>query len=215
MKKSRILVSIGIFLFAVISPALSDAAGRGLNLGLNFGGMPIVGGYNGYSFGGEIGLQFSERVALVGEIAYGYQSYSHESSSQYYEEIYSYSSEMTLSTVPISGSLVFITPIGEKLSARIGVGLGHYSIKIHETWRDSDPYYGTETEEETEKVNGIAPHISLGIETAISKYASLYGEVKYSVGKAVLEKENSYGTSKSDLQFGGPQARIGFRFYFK
>jgi hypothetical protein len=211
MKKAMILVSIGIFLFGIILPIMSNAAGKGFNLGMNFGGIPIAGTFNGYSIGGEIGFQFSERVAFTCEVGYGYQSYSYESSGEYY----SYSDEVILSTVPISGSLVFITPIGEKFSARIGAGLGYYLIKINEISRESSTYYGSESREETKDINGIAPHVSFGIETAISKYASIYGEVKYSVGKAVLEEDNTYGSSKSDLLFGGPQVKIGLRFYFK
>ena len=146
MKKAMILVSIGIFLFSIVLPVLSYAAGKGFYLGMNFGGMPIAGTFNGYGVGGEIGFQFSERVAIMGEVEYGYQSYSHESSGEYY----SYHDEMNLSTVPISGSLVFITPIGEKFSARIGAGLGYYSIKIKQTSRESNAYYGSESEVETQ-----------------------------------------------------------------
>lgn len=211
MKKIIILICFFCLIFGTISPAVSEKSGRGLSLGVNVGAFPIVLYFNSYRFGGELGYQFTERIGIMGEFAYASTTQSYESRSN----SYSSSSKMTYSAVPISVTLLFITPVTKRFSPYVGLGVGHYSITIKDEWTYQSPYYGTDSSTETDKIKGFAPHFTVGVESEISNRVTIFGEVKQIVGKTKFEERDEYGYSKEDIHFGGPEVKIGIRFYFK
>jgi hypothetical protein len=192
-----------------------EASGLGGSFGLSFGAQPFANLASGYRVGGELGIQFSNHFAFVGDVSYAFQTYSYEYVSAYGSYSSSTKSETTYSTVPLCGSLVFIAPVGEKMSARIGAGVGYYLIKSHYVRARKNSYGGTDNKDETDEIKGIAPHVSLGLEVTVSKNARIFGQARYSVGKGMTESRNTYSTSKSEVPIGGPQIMIGMRVFFK
>ncbi|MBL7083780.1 MAG: porin family protein [Candidatus Aminicenantes bacterium] len=211
MKKIIILMCFLCLIFGTISPAVSEESGRGVSLGVSVGAYSIVMYFNSYRFCGELGYQFTERIGIMGEFGYASTTQSYESRSN----SYSSSSKMTYSGVPISVTLLFITPVTKRFSPYVGLGVGHYSMTIKEEWTFQSPYYGTDSETETDKIKGFAPHFTVGIESEVLNRVIIFGEVKQIVGKTKLEKTDEYGYSKEDIHFGGPEVKIGIRFYFK
>lgn len=214
MKKIFIFLGVSILILGGISPALNGETQKGLHLGVSIGTFPFVPAFNSYRVGGEIGYQFTDRVGINMEFGYGYitSNYESDEQSQYFQS--SYSRETTYSAVPISGSLLFTTPVGNGFTAYVGIGLGYYTIKIKNDWTRESSYSGTTSDTAEEEAKGFAPHINIGIESAISKRITIFGELKHIVGKIESEEtENGYHR-KERFPFGGTEARIGFRFYF-
>jgi len=193
-----------------ISPAVSEESGKGLSLGVNVGAFPIVYYFKAYRFGGEIGYQFTERIGIMGEFAYALTTQSYEARSS----SYSTTDKMTYSAVPISVTLLFITPVTKRFSPYLGLGVGHYSITIKDEWT-YDGYFGPDSDTETEKIKGFAPHFTVGVEFEIFKRVTISGEVKQIVGKTKFEQTDDWGYEKEDFEFGGTEVKIGIRFYFK
>ncbi|UCC38993.1 MAG: outer membrane beta-barrel protein, partial [Candidatus Aminicenantes bacterium] len=165
MKKIIILMCFFCFIFGTISPAVSGESGKGLSLGVNVGAFPIVYYYKAYRIGGEIGYQFTERIGIMGEFAYASTTDSYESRSS----SSSSSDKITYSAVPISVTLLFITPVTKRFSPYVGLGVGHYSITIKDEWTYQSSLYGSDSETWTEKIKSFAPHLAVGVEFEIFK----------------------------------------------
>jgi opacity protein-like surface antigen len=123
------------------------------------------------------------------------------------------SRKYTYTSVPISFSFLFITPVSKNFSAYLGLGVGHYSVKIEEDWIHQSPWLGTESGTEVDKFKEFAPHILFGIETTASKRMIFFGEIRQSVGKTKLRRMSMDSTSESDEHFGGQEIKVGIRFY--
>jgi hypothetical protein len=204
MKKLFILLSSSLLLFTGVFAETS----RRFSVGFNVGGCRIVENMDGYRIGGEFGFQISRRMGFLAEFGYAYNTSSYEGSS--------YTGKWTYSSVPVSASLVFITPVTENFSAHIGLGLGYYSIrfKSRTTYdnKDSNPYIPYPYPDPDYRVKGLAPHVCMVIEAAVSKQITMIAGVKQIIGKSELEGDS--GSSKIDLYFSGPELKIGLRFYF-
>jgi opacity protein-like surface antigen len=157
-------------------------------------------------------INLTERIGIVGEFAYGYATHSYGYKDNYG---YSFSKKTTYSSVPINASLLFITPVGKRFSTYIGLGIGYYLIKVKEDWIGKSTLYGTKSDTETDRMNGFAPHINVGIETAVSMRIVIFGEVKQIVGKTKFKETDEDGYSERDVHFKGPEVKIDIRFYFK
>jgi hypothetical protein len=81
--------------------------------------------------------------------------------------VYCYTQKYTYTSVPISLSLLFITHVSKNFSTYIGLGIGHYFIRIEEDWTHQSPWYGTENGTEVDKFKDYAPHINFGNETIV------------------------------------------------
>jgi opacity protein-like surface antigen len=221
MKKIIILICSCCFIFSAICPELSGAPGRGFSFGINVGIFPIewhldtflVDNYYGkrqsvFLFGGELGYQFTERIRIIGEFAYGRESGLNK--TQYDTGDISYM-KATYSSMPVSASLLFITPVNKRASFYMGIGLGYYKIISKSEYGSM----GEITYSYADKIRGLAPHINFGIESALSKRISFFSEVIIIVGKTKLKYEGLDFTTWRDVRFGGPEIKIGARLYFK
>ena len=211
MKKS-IIFAIFLFLFIFSQSVLfAEDTKRGASIGLTAGAYPFMWNFNSYRFGGEIGYQFTSRIGIMAEFAYAGAKSSYKYSGNSAES----SREYTYTSVPMSLSLLFITPVSNNFSTYIGLGVGHYSIKIEEDWTHQSPWLGTESGTEVDKFKEFAPHILFGIETAASKSMIFFGEIRQSVGKTKLKRTSMESTSEGDEHFGGPEIKVGIRFYLQ
>jgi len=212
MKKNIILFCFLCLIFGFLRPAFCEQSGRGFSVGLNVGGAPLIWFYNSYRFGGEIGYQFTNHFGVMAEFAYGLTKYSFQSKGIYYSS----SSETSFTVLPLNLSLFYFIPINKGFSAYVGLGGGHYSLSIKEESEESSAYSNPEKTTETDKLKAFAPHFCFGFEGNAYKRMVIFGEVKYSSGKDKLKKTDQYGySSEQDIFFGGPQVKIGIRFYFK
>jgi opacity protein-like surface antigen len=215
MKKLITLIFLGSPIGWGLSLAPSAESGKGASLGVSVGGFPL-GGANGLRYGGEIGFKITDRLGVLCEFAYGQLKQHYESSSSYG---YSSSDNFTYSSTPVSVTLLLSAPLGKGFSTYAGIGVGYYSIileeerNFHYTWGEDS------SKSETEKIDGLAPHFSLGAETQIFKRIAVFGEVRHFVGKTKFEKTEQDGlftyNYKNDVFFGGTEVRVGLRFYFK
>lgn len=226
MKKIIIIIFFYFIIFISTCPVSSAAPGRGLCLGIDIGNFPIEWRYdswlqdsmgegiNAFILGGEIGYQFTDRIGILGEFAYG-----NKNSSTRRDYVHSFREiKMTYSSMPISVSLFFITPIDNRFSTYIGLGLGYYTIKYKWEDRWTDPFGGGGDYIRIQKIRGFAPHINLGLESTFFKWLTIFGELRQIVGKAELKEEYENGAgyiAKRDVHFGGLEVKIGIRFYFK
>lgn len=212
MKKIIHFFCFCIFILWALCPHLSAEPQRGVHFGISAGAFPIFWAFNSYRFGAEIGYR-TGRIAFITEVAYGHTTSEYESRSDYEYYSYSSSSKTTYTSIPISGSLLYITPLSESFSAYVGVGFGYYTIKVKEKSSSQNTYYSS-TYTDEEEAKGFAPHVSLGLESSIAKGISIFGEVKQIVGKAESEKKEGNYYKKENFPFGGPEVRVGFRFHF-
>jgi hypothetical protein len=217
MKKILILICFYFFVFGSICQTSLAVPTRGFSLGVNYGNFPIVSGFNSYRYGVEVGYQFMKHIRLVGELAYGYTTNSWE----FYGMANMRHFEATYSCIPISASFLFVVPIDKIFFIYGGLGLGYYFITINmdETW-----YYWPEDGEpisinvkETNKIEGIAPHLNFGIELAVFSRIRIFSEVNLVSNPSGLAEIKYYAKSWEDksVHFGRQEVKIGVRFYFK
>lgn len=208
-----IIVGVGLVILGGISSGSFAETGKGFYLGVGVGAFPVW-IYNSYHVSGEIGFRFSKRIGIAADVGYGSISsyYESEYTNEYYP--YSSSSTMTYRSTPISGSLIISTPVGENFMGYIGIGLGYYKIKLIEKSTHQNSYNGTTSDTDEYESKGLAPHISFGIEFAVSRQTTIFGDLKHIVGQSESEqtRDNYYSMEKNPL--GGSVARIGFRVYF-
>jgi opacity protein-like surface antigen len=203
MKKIFFLMCLYFFIFSGAFPVLAEDSGRGVSIGVNIGSFPIARTLDSYRLGVEFGFQFTETVGIKGETAYAFTSSSYETKTV----ASSLSGKTIYTCIPVSASLLFSTPVGEKFSAFIGIGLGHYSTTTKE--------YQDGSETDTDKIKGFAPHVSIGIESAVSSRIAVIGEVKQIVGKAKWRDTEGIYSMEGDVHIGGTELKIGVRLYFK
>lgn len=217
MKKLLVLMCFYLFVFGSICQTSLAVPTRGFSLGVNYGNFPIVSGFSSYRYGVEVGYQFMKHIRLVGELAYGYTTNSWE----YYgmENVRYF--EATYSCIPISASFLFVVPIDKIFFIYGGLGLGYYFITINmdETLDffpgDGEPISFNVTE--TNKIEGIAPHLNFGIELTVFSRIRIFSEVNLISNPSGLAEIKYYAKSWEDksVHFGRLEVKIGVRFYFK
>jgi len=218
MKKSLLLGVVGWLILSVSLPAKGVESGVGMSLGLNVGGFPFFYGTNSLNYGGELGIQFLQRIAFRAEISFATvtSSYENEYVGTYFSS--SYTDKTTYSAVPISGTLLYKAPINPYLSANVGAGFGYYPISIKEEWTEEYTssyglYSDSDSDSETENFDGFAPHFSAGLELFLSGHFVVFGDIRHIVGKTKYEDRDGGSFYSSDVHFGGTSVRIGIRFY--
>jgi hypothetical protein len=183
---------------------LSAETGKSFHVGLDIGGVPITPDVIGYRIGGGIGVKLSKRLGFIAEFGYAVNRSEKERVRNSWRE------RTTFSSIPLSGSIVLITPVTEGFSAHIGLGVGYYFMKIKEERR----YYSTTSEYKT-KSDGIAPHVSLAIEAKVGKRTTICASVKEIIGKTRwYGLYNLFGAESKQIHFSGPEIKIGLRYYF-
>lgn len=213
MKKAIGLMVVGLVIFGGISVETYGETGKGFHLGLGAGTFPVW-IFNSYYVSAEIGYRFTKRVGILIDAGYSYTSSSYESeeSEGYYH--YSYTSETAYTSIPISGSLLVTTPVGDNFIAYVGLGAGYYKTKIKEDWTRQSSYSGTKSDTDEVEAKGFAPHISIGMEFSIFDQTTIFAELKHIMGRSESEKTETGYYIKEKIPFGGQVARIGLRIYF-
>jgi len=213
MKKVIIVMGIGLVILGGISSNSFGETGKGFYLGIGGGTFPVW-IFNSYHVSGEIGYRFSKRFGIVADVGYGLISIHNESNNTNENYPYSRSSTTTYSSFPVSGSLIISTPVGENFIGYVGLGLGYYKLKTKMESTHQNSYSGTTSDTDESESKGFAPHISIGMEWAVSQQITIFGELKHIVGNAESEETDGTYYSKDEIPFGGSVARIGLRIYF-
>ena len=213
MKKVITVMGIGLIFLGGITTDSFGETGKGFYLGVGVGSFPVW-VFNSYYVSGEVGFRFSKRVGIVADVGYAQLSAHHESESAYVYYNSSYSSTITYRSVPISGTLIISTPVGDNFLGYVGRGLGYYKTKMKEESAYQNGYNGPGSDTDESETKGFAPHVSFGIEFAVSKQITIFGELKHIVGLTESEEKEEHHYSKDRTPFGGSVAKIGFRIYF-
>ncbi|GEM_PF-2846254 len=211
MKNAFIVVVASWAILAIALPSFAETSGRFASIGMNFGGSSIFGSINGYHFGAELNYRFNERLAVRAEFIRAFSKSSFASSGPYYSS----SDTIKYTLIPADFSFLYVMPLNKDFAAYIGVGGGYYSLTIDESSIRSGLSNEPQLTGQTYNLNAWAPHVCLGLEAYISKRFGIFGEAKYFAAKDKLVKneEGSFSTEQ-DFNYGGPQLKIGIRFYF-
>ena len=211
MRKNIILIILVCVMVGNIVPAFSEESRKGSSIGVHYGGASLIGSNHGNLVGAEFMYRFKERMAVKAEFSYASTSSTFKTSGQYFTttDITSYS------LFPVDFTFLYFVPLNNKFSAYFGAGGGYYSLSIKEESWEQTGNSQSQQSTETYKLNALAPHLCIGFEADISKRFGIYGETKYFVAKDTLHKNTEdYFSTEQDINFGGPQLKIGLRFYF-
>ncbi|OGF59565.1 MAG: hypothetical protein A2Y62_03765 [Candidatus Fischerbacteria bacterium RBG_13_37_8] len=210
--KSKILFASFICLFMGSSTFIfAETDSNGAAIGFNFGGASLYGSNYAYQYGGEFDYHFKERFSIRTEFGYGSTSSSFQSQGQYFSSV----DETTYRLIPVDFSLLYFIPVNEHFSAYIGAGAGYYSLSIKETSIDINIYSQQIQTSETYNLSALAPLICLGFETDITRKLSIFAEAKhFSAKDTLVRNDNTSFSTEQEIQFGGPQIKIGIRFHF-
>lgn len=204
---------IGIVLICLILCdgliASAETAARSASIGAHFGGASIFSSNYGYQYGAEFIYRFKEKMGVRAEFGYASSKSSFSSSGPYYTSW----DKTKYTLIPIDFSFLYIIPVNKNFSAYFGLGGGYYSLSIRET--SYQPNTSPQATGATYNLKAWAPHLCFGFETDISKRFGIFGEAKYFSAKDKLSKGTGSFTTEQDFIFGGPQLKIGIRFYLK
>lgn len=210
MKKQSVLIMFVFLWLGTFATNLSSAPGRGFNIGAIAGGTNLFSYYVGYKFGGEIGVEITDRFGFRVEYSYASASYSHE--SNYGDSESSGWDEFSLPVINLS--ILMCAPIGDGSAVYVGAGAGYYPLKVKNYLKYSSSNRESYERTDNREFNTIAPHLMIGIETKVAYRVVFFGEARYSVRKGKFEGENSdIYTYGRDLPFGGTELRIGMRVF--
>lgn len=212
MKKCIALIFFSCLIQAGALPCLSEALSRGLSMGLNFGGSSVFWSYHTYSVGAEVGYRLTEQIGMRAEFDYASLTSSFQSEGTYYFS----SGETTYTLMPVSLIFLFVTPLNKGLSAYLGLGGGYCSFSVKEKSEELSLSLEPIKIEENYKLKALAPYVCFGFEATIFKRLGIFAESSYFIGKdQLVKKEDALFSTEQDVNFGGPQIKIGMRFYFK
>jgi hypothetical protein len=213
MKKAIGLLFVGLTILGGISTETYGDSGKGFHVGFGVGAFPVF-IINSYYVSGELGYRFTKNLGMLIDAGFGNiaSSYGYDENEGLYH--YSYTSKTEYTTIPISGSLLFSTQVGENFIPYVGLGMGYYKIIIKEEWERQSSYSGKREDKDELEANGFSPHIVIGGEFLIFDQTAVFGELKYIVGRYGYEKADNDYDSEEKMPFGGTVARIGLRIYF-
>ena len=165
--------------------------------------------YQGYGFGGEVGIQVSDLLCLVADGATGTitQTYSYTSTYELSHET------MKLTLTPFTFSVHFTAPLGDSFQPYVGVGIAHCDLELTDSYSYQYLGYsnGSDSKSKTWKLSAIAPIFKLGLVISLSQNIKIIGEYRQIVAKDKLTVEGSYSTSENDLYFGTADLKVGIR----
>jgi hypothetical protein len=211
MRKFVVFVGLGCVVLGIVFAPSVRAEGRGFHVGAQAGFAPSLWFYDTYCGGIEIGWQFSSRLGLRADVSAGSVTFKTRATSEIYES----SLETRYASLPVCLSFLYAVPISDAVTAYLGAGAGFYSLTIEETSTEEGYYTTAKRTETNRELNGIAPHLSLGLESRFSKRLAVFGEVRQSLGRKNLKIEDGTFSREQDVQFGGFQLKAGVRLYFK
>jgi len=165
--------------------------------------------YQGYGFGGEVGVQVSQLFSLVFEGATGTATQNYDSKSQY-----STSNEtIKLAMTPFIFSVHFTAPLGNHVQPYVGVGIASWNLKLTDEYSYQSNYYPTDSysTSKTWKFNSIAPIFKIGLAVSLTPNVWIVGEYRQIVAKDKLKNTSDYATSESDVYFGSADLKLGIR----
>ena len=173
-----------------------------------YAGMAQLSSYQGVGFGGEIGVQTSEKLSLVVEGATGTIT-----SSSSYTTPYGESREtLKLVMTPICFSVHLTAPLGDNFQPYIGAGVAYCSLKMTDDYSDQTTGYSAlSSTTETRKYSAIAPVFMVGMAVSLAKNVRIFGECRQIVAKDTYTITSSYSTSKNDIFFGTVDLKLGIR----
>jgi hypothetical protein len=165
--------------------------------------------YGGYRFGGELGVQVSARLSFAIEAAGG--STTNTSTS---ESLYANTTEtIKLTSSPMCFFVHFTAPVSEVFHPYVGVGVAYYALEIKHDYSYQDlmtPALSFSSSQTT-KAHTTAPIFKLGMEVSLLKNVFVVGEYRHVVAKDTVAIEDPTGKVTSDIYFGGPEMKFGFR----
>jgi hypothetical protein len=167
--------------------------------------------YQGYGFGGEVGVQVSQLFSLVFEAATGTTTWDYD-----YRSDYSTSHEtIKLALTPFIFSVHFTAPLGNHVQPYVGVGIASWNLKLTDDYSysyQSNSYPSSTTStSKTWEFNSIAPIFKIGLAVSLTPNVWIIGEYRQIVAKDKLKNTSDYSTSEGDLYFGSADLKLGVR----
>jgi len=165
--------------------------------------------YQGYGFGGEVGIQVSDLFSLVADGATGTMK---QTSS--YKSSYSNSSEtIRLTLTPFTFSIHFTAPLGDSFQPYVGVGIAHCDLELTDSISSQSTLYinSSSSDSKTWKFNAVAPIFKLGLAISLTRNIKIIGEYRQIVAKDKFTNEGTYSTTESDFFFGTVDLKAGIR----
>jgi|GEM_PF-1883217 len=206
----KIIVCLGLLGLVAI---FSGEAGAATPVRLFFGGYAEAATfymYQGYGFGGELGVQVSEMLSLVAEGARGTMTQTEKYESEYSRSQY----KTELTSTPLCLSIHFTAPISDRFQPYVGAGIAYSSLKISESssYQGNGGYGTSSSESETRDLHAFAPLFKLGLAVSFTRNVWIVGEYKQIVAaKDKYTYKSAYSTSESDVYFGTADLKLGIR----
>ncbi len=165
--------------------------------------------YQGYGFGGEVGVQVSQLFSLVLEGATGTATVDYDSNSQYYTS----HETIKLAGTPFIFSVHFTAPLGNHVQPYVGVGIASWNLKVTDEYSYQDSYYPSSSysTSKTWELKSIAPIFKIGLAVSLTPNVWIVGEYRQIVAKDKLKNTSSYSTSENDVYFGSADLKLGVR----
>jgi opacity protein-like surface antigen len=204
----KIIVFVGllglVFLFSGTAEAATPAR---LFIG-GYAGMAYFSAYQGYGFGGEIGVQVSERLSLVAEGAIG----TITSTSSYVSSYETSQETLKLTMTPVCLSIHLTAPLGDSFQPYVGAGVAYCSLKMTDSYSiQSTGSFAPSSTSETRNFHAIAPVFEFGIAVLLAKNVRIIGECRQIVAKDRYTTTSTYSTSENDIFFGTIDLKLGIR----
>lgn len=202
----KIIVFLGllglVFLFSGTAEAATPAR---LFIG-GYAGMAYFSAYQGYGFGGEIGVQVSERLSLVAEGAIG----TITSTSSYVSSYETDQETLKLTMTPICLSINLTAPLGDSFQPYVGAGVAYCSLKMTDSYSTTG-FFAPSSTSETRNFHALAPVFKFGIALLLAKNVRIIGECRQIVAKDRYTITSTYSTSENDIFFGTIDLKLGIR----
>ena len=205
----KVIVAMGLLSLGVLFSGPAKAATRPHFF---FGGYAETAHfltYQGYGFGGEVGLQVSQVFCLVLEGAMGTATSDYDYKSQ------SLTSHETikLTLTPYIFSVHLTAPLGNHVQPYVGVGIASWNLKMTDEYSIQSTYSpsSSSSTSETLKFNAIAPIFKIGLAVSLTPNVWIVGEYRQIVAKDKLTNTGTYSTSESDVYFGSADLKLGVR----
>jgi len=214
----RALFSTAIILAASLTFCQRAAAGtdREFSVAASFGSYPVPNQITlaksyALRYGLEIGYQISGRLRVSGEVQYAYWSqYNRADDTETGDFNWS---KASYSSTPILLSLIYVVPIDKTFTFFLGAGAGYHPFTLKA--RNVIHSGGVDVLDSQNKYDGhgIFPHISLGLETVLSKRISVFGQVRELIGVYQYKVTQGTTVSKTRANSAGLELLAGVRIY--